>query len=266
MDLATILQESKWGNLSNIPTDLSTEDYKQLGVQAYNNSLGELTGFDCELCKNKGNVMIWHDGTEWVRDCRCMKARREYWHLEDSGLRKLVENNSFDNFEAQELWQARIKKKAKEFCQSGFMFFIGGQSGCGKSHVCCAIVSDLLQKLQQVKFMRWREDSVKLKSLVNTDQYEANIQPLKTAEVLYIDDFWKSKEVTAGDINLAFELLNYRYNEGLKTIISTELHTADILKIDEAIGGRIMEMAKGFCLNIERQAERNYRLKGVETI
>ena len=266
MQLATILTNLNVVNLSD-SAKLSPEEFQLLRIQAYNDEIGVLTGYDCKLCKNKGYLMALLDGIERVEECKCMKARKEYWHLEASGLKKQVEEKRFDNFEATDLWQARIKKIAEKFClSSALMFFIGGQSGCGKSHICIAIVGELLRNLQQVRFMSWREDSVKLKGLVISDKYEAEIDFLKTVDVLYIDDFWKTKEVTSADINLAFEILNYRYNNSLRTIISTERHTSEILKIDEAVGSRITEMSKGYRLNIERKPGRNYRLKGDETI
>lgn len=58
---------------------------------------------------------------------------------------------------------------------------------------------------------------------------------LKMVYVFYIDDFIK-ETVTDADINIAFELLNARYNDHEKlTIISTEK------SIDEALGSRIYE-------------------------
>ena len=66
---------------------------------------------------------------------------------------------------------------------------------------------------------------------------------------------------TAADVNAAFEILNYRYNNQKKlTIISSECTIDDILDIDEAVGGRIFERAKAFSLKPDKR--RNYRLRG----
>ena len=90
------------------------------------------------------------------------------------------------------------------------------------------------------------------------EEYKRRINQLRNVPVLYIDDFWKGT-VTDADINLAFTILNDRYNmKNKKTIISTEMSMEKILEKDEAIGGRISERAKGFVL---QAPDENWRLK-----
>ena len=60
------------------------------------------------------------------------------------------------------------------------------------------------------------------------------------------------------DINLAYQLLNERYNTRRRTIISSERSIEDILRIDEAVGGRIFELAREYCV---MTANVNLRLK-----
>ena len=83
---------------------------------------------------------------------------------------------------------------------------------------------------------------------------------LKTIPVLYIDDFLKCKgEPSTGDLNLAFELINGRYNnEKLRTIISTERSIENVLDFDEALGSRIYEKSKGYCLSAPHE---NWRMR-----
>ena len=96
------------------------------------------------------------------------------------------------------------------------------------------------------------------------------MEPLKTVAVLYIDDFFKpsrdesgqKRPPTAGDINIAFDILNYRYVNNLPTIISTERTIDELLDIDEAIGSRIYQRTKGYCFSFRENRSRNYRLKG----
>lgn len=66
-------------------------------------------------------------------------------------------------------------------------------------------------------------------------------------------------KVTEADINIMFEIINYRYLNGKPIIISSELFQEDLLKFDEAIGSRIIEMCKGRIVEI-RGIENNYRL------
>ena len=108
--------------------------------------------------------------------------------------------------------------------------------------------------------MLWRETAPRLKSLVNDGAtYKEIMELLKKADVLYIDDFLKGN-ITDADINLAFELINARYNdESKRTIISSELSIGAVLNADEAIGSRIVERAQDYCLVSPKENRRlNY--------
>jgi DNA replication protein DnaC len=122
--------------------------------------------------------------------------------------------------------------------------------------------------------MSWLDDAANLKSRKKDEEYGELIGRYKEAEVLYIDDLFKSEErdgvkqpPTGADIRLAFEIINYRYNNpGLLTIVSSEYYAAQLLDIDEAVGSRIIEMAGGNSFNIAKERSRNYRLKGVTVL
>ena len=114
--------------------------------------------------------------------------------------------------------------------------------------------------------MLWRDEVVKLKAMVTNDErYEKAMGELKKVKVLYIDDFFKTekgKAPTAGDVNISFELLNFRYvNKDMITIVSSERDISEILKVDEAVGSRIYERVKEYCLIIEADPDKNFRIR-----
>ena len=92
--------------------------------------------------------------------------------------------------------------------------------------------------------MLWLSDIKELKSTVNDYENHKNLmKKYRETKVLYIDDFFKTgKEKdgislpTATDIQIAY------INENLITIISSERSIDDIFNIDEAIGGRILNV------------------------
>jgi DNA replication protein DnaC len=153
-------------------------------------------------------------------------------------------------------------------------FFLGGQSGAGKTHLCTAICREFLLAGKRVRYMLWRDDVVKIKGAVtDSEEYSKMIEQFKTVDVLYIDDLFKTgkaadnsiQKPTGADINVAFEIINYRYNNpALLTIISSELTEDELIDIDEAIGGRIYERAKAFTIGKSR--ERNYRIRKAVTL
>lgn len=261
--------------------ELTPKDYEQFKVDGLNDTIGnrnEEDGYNCPLCKNKGFIakLVEVEGrySHCIADCKCVEIRNSIMRMKRSGLKDIIKDYTFDKFEDTEPWQKKIKAAAMEYAADpqGW-FFLGGQSGAGKTHLCTAICREFLLAGKRVKYMLWRDDVVKIKSAVtDSEVYSDLISQYKTIDVLYIDDLFKTgkdkeqtQKPTAADVNVAFEIINYRYNNPkLLTIISSELTEDDLLDIDEAIGGRIYERAKAFTIGKSR--DRNYRIKKAVTL
>lgn len=237
-------------------------------IDIMNDIEGNLKGYDCDKCRNKGVIYYEKNGYEYFRECECMKVRQSVSKIERSGLKSILGKYTFDNYETSEPFQQHIKAKASNFLldSKGNWFYIGGQVGCGKTHICTAIVGEMLNQGRAARYMQWRDDIVKIKSNANTDEYSKLVEPYKNSEVLYVDDLFKTekgKSPTAADVNVAFEILNHRYiNQELITIISSEKTIEEMLNIDEAVGSRIYEMSKKYCICINPDKNKNYRLRG----
>lgn len=229
-------------------------------LKSINERGGNEKYIDCPMCRNKGYAAVIENGSLIMRECECMAQRRTLKRIIASGLKDLVESNTFDNYETPQKWHGIAKQTAMDFVINGAgkWFTISGAPGAGKTHLCVAIASELMKANKEVRYLLWREEAPRLKSLVNErEEYERRMEAIKRVDVLYIDDFLKGN-VTAADINLAFEILNARYNSKRTiTIISTERTIEDIIGIDEAIGSRIYERSKGYY--IKTPAE-NWRL------
>lgn len=194
-----------------------------------------------------------------------MTIRKSLNMIEKSGLKDLIDTYTFEAYKPKESWQNNIKEAAQRFVDdnNGKWFYIGGQVGSGKTHICTAIVSELLKKGYPARYMLWRDESVKLKSFITeSEEYTKAINQFKKVKVLYIDDFFKNKP-TEADILLAFEILNYRYiNKDLITIISGEHDIDELMDIDSAVGSRIYQRSKEYCFTIPKSESKNYRLGG----
>lgn len=220
-----------------------------------------LDNVDCPVCHNTGCIVTKAaDGTLKAAECSCMAKRVSIRNLERSGLKDAISRYTMQAYVADTPERKKVMSAAVEFCEAerGW-FFISGKSGSGKTHICTAICSKLMDKGKAVRYMRWRDDSIMLKALTTDgEEYQRLIQPFKSVPVLYIDDFLKGGHSEA-DIRLAFEILNSRYNDSsLRTIISSEMTLFEILGLDEATGGRIYERAKGFVIESPRE---NWRLR-----
>lgn len=239
-------------------------------------------GVECEVCNNRGvyDKIVDNGGTDITYEtitCSCMKERARVIRFRKSGLDKYAKRYSFDNFKADEPWQKIMLDIAKEYAVSGAKdgkwLFMGGQSGSGKTHVCMAAAISLF-KDYEVRYIVWPYASRKIKAVaMDLDEYEHQVDLLRDAELLYIDDFQKpvfnsngtEALATAADVRLAYDIINYRYVNELPTIITSEWFNYELAMIDEATAGRIAESCGKYKLDIGRDTKRNYRLS-CETI
>lgn len=278
--LQEILQKFGMGTTSEPMSPKEYEQFKVDGLNATEGNRHEEDGYHCNTCRNKGYVIKlaeYEDGTfhQVCCDCKCVEVRNSIMRMKRSGLKDIIKDYTFDKFEDPEPWQKAIKAAAMEYAKTpeGW-FFLGGQSGAGKTHLCTAICREFLLAGKRVKYMLWRDDIVRIKGAVtDSEEYSRLIDEYKRIDVLYIDDLFKTgkaadnsiQKPTGADINVAFEIINYRYNNpSFLTIISSELTEDELIDIDEAIGGRIYERAKAFTIGKSR--DRNYRIKKAVTL
>ena len=267
--MSTNTQESKF--------DLSPESAQrklvQMKADTINQMVGNLKGWDCKECKNRGYIAVVDDDGEsfHTETCRsCATKRACLLKMERSGLRNVIANYTFDKFSVTEEWQKKIRKAAEDYAgnPNGKWFALFGQSGIGKTHLCTAICRKFLLGNRQVVYMPWRSDIEIIKSYENEER-ESKLKEVKNAEVLYIDDFLKTGAARDGttrptglEVSIAYEIVNHRYINRLDTVFSSEFMLSEILSIDEAIGGRIAEMCSGNAISLNRDTKKNYRMRG----
>lgn len=223
----------------------------------------------CELCGDAGGHEEV-DGiyTRWV-PCECSGKKRAQRVMESSGLADRMQSCSFATFRTKIRWQQDIKRLAQRYVDEGSgWFYIGGQVGSGKTHLCIAIVNDLIwERRCHAKYMVWPEavDSIK----GNAEDSARTIKQYFDVPVLYIDDFLKSPRSegekpaapTEGELRAAFKIINHRYNQNdLITIFSSEHLLGEVTAFDNGIGGRISERCGAFKLDVSRDARKNVRL------
>lgn len=240
-------------------------------------NLNELDGYNCELCMNRGYTLVpERNGNIYIQRmvlCSCRKTRNTIARLNKSGLQDVVRNCTFDKYIAKQQWQKDILSTARKYLEylksnDNAWFFIGGQSGCGKTHICTAITAELIERGNDARYMLWREESSNLKAIATDSARKIAVNELCDIDVLYIDDLFKTgRDVNTGkmvptsaDINLAFEIINGRYIKNKITVISSECSLEEIANIDEATSGRIIERCGDYRINIAKDKNKNYRL------
>lgn len=223
-------------------------------------------GYFCAECNNKGVVYTSRNEELVAYRCNCIKVRKSIRLLEESGLLSLIERKTFDNFITTQNWQRSFKELCLSFLNQSAnrTFFVGGQCGCGKTHLCTAMCAHYLKLGKSTRYFVWPREIKTLKSYSNEEKYDQYINEFIKADVLYIDDFLKQKqgsEPSGADINIAFEILNSRLCDTSKiTIISSEQTFNNLLLLDQGTISRIAEGAGKYLLNIAKDEKKNFRL------
>lgn len=255
-------------------TDEEELDYKIAEENAKEGSLDLTDGthYYCAECKNKGYIAGKQGGVYVEQDCKCAKIRRVMTKAALSGLGDVFGKFTFNGFETNCQWKALMKDKALEFLKStSNCFFVGGISGCGKSHICTAIAGYFLKQGKDVEYVQWVDflDELNNVRFRNVDRYYEILNRVRNVEILYIDDLLKtdnSVKPSAADIKSCYQIINARYTlsrtatkKRYITIISSEWTLDKICAWDMASGGRIKELAGDFVLRIEGE-DKNQRI------
>lgn len=225
--------------------------------------------YRCPKCKDSGWVSIKDkNGYSFCKRCDCFEIRLAEELMEQSGISQEFNSKGFKNFDTRDMPQlVNAKSKALNYFKTfkdieksrnnSIMFY--GQVGAGKTHLGVAISRSLMSKNIAVIYMAYRNAVTKIKQLlIDSEEYYNEINKYSRARVLYIDDFLKGK-ITESDVNIVYEIVNYRYMNNLPIIISTEKSLSELLAFDEAIGSRIIEMCRGNIVQL-KGTELNYRL------
>lgn len=230
-----------------------SKEYMEKQAAKYNAAVIEpKDGIFCNLCGNKQTVarVIQGWGGNWyVQDelCACVQKRNAALKLRKSGMQETVENTG--EFITAEDWQRILRQKALDFVGQNktSCFFVGGPSGTGKTHISTLICRTLLERGHAVQYRKWTEIVRELTDYRNEQRGEL-FKELTDIEVLYLDDMFKPNggNPDPREVRATFEIIDRRYMQPKKiTIISSELTTPDITRIDPATSRRIIEMCGG---------------------
>lgn len=222
--------------------------------------------YECDKCKDLEYII--DKKTNTARICECAERKQYQRILQKSGISENFKKISFKEFETKTEWQKNAKSMAIDYAKkfeniekerNNSIAFLGN-CGSGKTHLSIAIANNLMSKNIAVLYMSYRDIVTKIKQIITDDEaYNKELSRYKNARVLLIDDFAKGK-TTESDINIMFEIINYRYLNSKAIIISSELTQERLLDFDEAVGSRIIEMCRGRIGEV-LGLENNYRLR-----
>ena len=219
----------------------------------------------CSKCNGLGFIThIDELGYETITKCTCKVNQELENKLIKSGLDRFKEEYTFDNFVVTHKWQGIAKQIAQRYANepNGWLVLLG-QSGAGKSHLGVSAMRDIIEREGvDAEYILWTD----LMNEVFNDFYKLNKESyrrLTQVDLLYIDDLFKHKDmkdITRQEFDVAHSILNSRYVNMKKTIISSEWILADIFKLDEALARRIKNMSENSVVQIGKDTNKNYDL------
>lgn len=222
--------------------------------------------YSCDRCKD---TRLIQTGPNSYRQCECIARDKVNRSWRESGLSvEQLENKTYKTFLP---WNPKVKSMKDIATSYATAFhkirgqekrnslFLSGTPGCGKTHLAIATAGYLMSKKINVMYMPYMEVAFQIKQYANQDGYTEKLSKYKKAEVLLIDDLLKN-EPTNADINILFQIMDYRDRAHLPVIISSERTSDYLLNWNEGVGRRIYDMCKGHIVeNMEKG--NNYSLK-----
>ncbi len=205
----------------------------------------------CPHCNGAGylraNVPFGHPNFGKPLACECKEAEKKEkrrQQLRDMSNMDAFRNCSFRSFNprvpgTQEAFQAALDFAQ---CPDGWLFLVG-PNGCGKTHLAAAIANQSLDEGAVVLFSVVPDllDHLRAAFAPNAAEvYDQLFAKMREAELLILDDLGAQQSSSWANEKL-FQLLNYRYNMGMPTVITA--NPKGLQGVDERIRSRLSDIS-----------------------
>ena len=213
---------------------------------------------DCHICKGAGFVhpLLPSGKPDYSRviACRCtqqeLDKERQARLQRCSGLDlELLKSMSFDNFDwgrvnllpEQRQNLEEVYRLARDFAKSpdGWVV-LQGVNGCGKTHLAAAIANERLQAGKPALFVVVPDFLDHLRATFSPESqvsYDQLFESVKNTPLLILDDFGEQSTTPWAQEKL-YQVINYRYNARLATVITT-CYSLD--EIENRISSRLVD-------------------------
>ncbi len=233
----------------------------------------------CPMCGGLGfvreDVPFGHPHFGQLFPCRCKEAEFERLRLER--LRALsnldrharLAGMTFDSFVPEGYGLAPDRaanlrlafESASQFAESpqGWLILLGGY-GCGKTHLAAAVANRVIERGQAVLFVVVPDLLDHLRATFSPESpvaYDQRFEEVCSAPLLILDELGAQSSTPWAQEKL-FQILNYRYNALLPTVVTSNL---SLDEIDQRLRSRLADPALATVLTILAP---DFRLSGAD--
>jgi len=199
----------------------------------------------CPICKGAGfvrlSVPVNHPQFGKAIPCSCKRqeiSAKRLGRLRQTGNLQHLEHMTFDTFQTDGSGVAEIAMSlhdalntSREFAvhPSGWLVFVGAY-GCGKTHLAAAIANSRVERQLPVLFVVVPDLLDYLRASYAPDSpvtYDERFDQVRNIEMLILDDLG-TQSTTPWAAEKLYQILNYRYNAELPTVITMNQSIEDL--------------------------------------
>ncbi len=214
----------------------------------------------CVRCGGTGWVLEAVDGRKQARPCTCRQEALTRERLEAAEIPQRYRGCNFENFNERTQELASAKAIAREFVETypvvpGGLLLVG-PSGRGKTHLACAILSELVVvKGVSGLYVDFSDLLLRIQTSFRPDadlSKESVLTPYVDAELLVLDELGASKP-HPWVLDVLYQVLNTRYNRERITIATSNFEdepdavSGEREKLEDRIGYRLRSRLYEMC-------------------
>ncbi len=262
---------------------IKTADIEAAGMRPNRRHAGRQQETACPICGGSGYILR-SDGRAQL--CRCHAERHFQQACRAARLQPALQKMTFEQFELAN-YPGNVQapggkgrtyyELAKEACAKMLScceklvaggaprgLLLLGQVGSGKTHLAAAAANYLLRRRQKVLFLVVPDFLDELRGAFSGQEDEVRRlqEQAKKVPVLILDDLG-SHNFSDWTRSVLFTILNYRMNECLTTIATTNLNFADLQGL---LGTRSLSRLLSLCEPCLLACDRDLRLRGLEKV